>query len=27
VAGAFRNIGRDRIAQQIMDTMSTAGYS
>jgi hypothetical protein len=27
LAGAFRNIGRDRIAQQIMDTMSAAGYN
>jgi hypothetical protein len=27
LAGAFRNIGRDRIAEQIMDTMSAAGYN
>lgn len=26
LAGAFRNIGRDRIAQQIIDTMLAAGY-
>ncbi|HEV3413891.1 MAG TPA: Fic family protein [Puia sp.] len=26
LAGAFRNIGHDRIAQQILDTMSAAGY-
>ncbi|GGB25543.1 Fic family protein [Puia dinghuensis] len=26
LAGAFRNIGRDRIAQEIMDAMSAAGY-
>jgi len=27
LAGAFRNIGRDRIAEDIMKTMSTAGYA
>ncbi len=26
LAGAFRNIGRDRIAQEIMDAMAAAGY-
>ncbi|WP_457665380.1 Fic family protein [Thiolapillus sp.] len=26
LAGAFRNIGRDRIADEIIDTMRTAGY-
>jgi len=26
LAGAFRNIGRDRIADEIVDTMRTAGY-
>jgi hypothetical protein len=26
LAGAFRNIGRDRIAQDIIDTMKSAGY-
>jgi hypothetical protein len=26
LAGAFRNIGRDRIAQEIIDAMSAAGY-
>jgi hypothetical protein len=26
LAGAFRNIKRDKIADQIMDTMKTAGY-
>ena len=26
IAGAFRNIGRDRIAQEIVDTMKKAGY-
>lgn len=26
LAGAFRNIGRDRIADQILDTMKQAGY-
>ena len=26
LAGAFRNIGRDRIADEIMKTMSAAGY-
>ena len=26
LAGAFRNIGRDRIANEIIDTMRTAGY-
>jgi hypothetical protein len=26
LAGAFRNIGRDKIAQEIIDTMKTAGY-
>jgi hypothetical protein len=27
LAGAFRNIGRDRIADQILQTMRTAGYT
>ena len=26
LAGAFRNIGRDKIAQEIIDTMKSAGY-